>query len=119
MDARKGIPPDAPYVAAKFALSGFGDVLRQELRGTGVSVSIIYPGRVDTPMIENLRVPWISAKIPAEAVARAILRAVRRRQPEVILPAQSKLLVYLNTISPALADWAVRWFHLEGWEDEK
>ncbi len=116
MDARKGIPPDAPYVAAKFALNGFGDVLRQELHGTGVAVSIVYPGRVDTPMIENLRVPWVSAKISPEAVARAIVRAVRRRQAEVILPVQSKLLVYLNTFAPGLADWAVRRFHLEGWE---
>lgn len=29
VDGKKGIPPDAPYVAAKFALSGFGEVLRQ------------------------------------------------------------------------------------------
>lgn len=114
MDAKKGLPPDAPYVAAKFALSGFGEVLRQELRHTGVSLSVIYPGRVDTPMIERLGFSWISAKISPEAVARAILRAVERRQAEVILPAQARLLVALNFLFPNLADWAVRFFHLEG-----
>jgi hypothetical protein len=36
------------YVASKFALVGFIDVLRQEVRGTGVMVSTIFPGRVDT-----------------------------------------------------------------------
>ena len=116
MDAKKGIPPDAPYVAAKFALAGFGDVLRQELHGSGVGVTVVFPGRVDTPLIANLKVPWISAKIPPETVARAILRGIRRRQPEVIVPWQARLLIYAHTLSPRFADWAVRFFHLEGWE---
>ncbi len=117
MDAKKGIPPDGPYVAAKFALAGLGEVMRQELHDTGVHVTVVFPGRVDTPLIENLKVPWISAKIPPEAVARAILRGMRRRLPEVIVPWQARLLIYVNTLSPRLGDWAVRFFHLEGWEE--
>ncbi len=116
MDAKKGIPPDAPYVAAKFALAGFGDVLRQELHGTGVRVTIVFPGRVDTPLIQNLTVPWISAKIPPTAVAKAILKGIRKGAPEIIVPWQARLLLYAYVLSPRLADWAVRFFHLEGWE---
>lgn len=115
MDGKKGLPPDAPYVAAKFALSGFGEVLRQELYGTGVDVTVVFPGRVDTPLIADLEVPRISAKIPPEAVARAIVRAIRRRQAEVIVPFQARLLLLVNFISPRLGDWAVRFFRLEGW----
>lgn len=115
-DGKKGIPPDGPYVAAKFAVAGLGDILRQELRPYGVAVTTIFPGRVDTPMIAHLRVPWISAKIPPEAVARAVLRALRRRTPEVILPFQVRLFVYLSAIFPSLGDWFTRQFHLEGWE---
>ncbi len=118
-NAKKGLPPDAPYVAAKFAMSGFAEVLRQELHGSGVSVSTIFPGRVDTPMIKDLIVPRLSAKIPPEAVAQAILRAIQHRQAEVILPGQVKLLNLVNFISPGLGDWAVRAFHLEGWEQPK
>ncbi len=118
MDGKKGIPPDAPYVVAKFALAGFGDVLRQELHGTGVHATVVFPGRVDTPLIENLKVPWISAKIPPEKVARAIVRGIRRRAPEIIVPWQARLLVWAHMISPRLADWGVRFFHLEGWEVE-
>lgn len=117
MDGKKGIPPDTPYVVAKFALAGLGDVLRQELHGTGVSVTTVFPGRVDTPLIANLRVPWISAKIPPEAVARAIVRAIERRSPEVIVPWRARLLIYAHVLSPRFADWAVRFFHLEGWEE--
>jgi NADP-dependent 3-hydroxy acid dehydrogenase YdfG len=117
MDAKKGLSPDAPYVAAKFALAGFGEVLRQELYGSGVHVTTVFPGRVDTPMIATLQVPSISAKIPPEAVAHAIVRAIHRRQPEVIVPFQARALVYLNTLSPRLGDWIARLFHLEGWEN--
>ena len=54
VDGKKGLPPDAAYAASKYALTGFMDVLRQELRGTGVYASTIFPERVDTPMIEDL-----------------------------------------------------------------
>ncbi len=119
MDGKKGLPPDAPYVAAKFALSGFGDVLRQELHGTGVAATVVFPGRVDTPMIADLRVPWISAKIPPEAVARAIVQAIRRRRSEVIVPFQARLLYWAQCVAPKLADWAVRTFGLSGEEVEQ
>jgi len=116
MDGKKGLPLDAPYVAAKFALGGLGEVLRQELQGHGIRVTTVFPGRVDTPLIDDIEVPWISAKIPPEAVARAILRAIHRRRPEVIVPLQARALYYLNTFCPRLVDWIVRKFHLEGWE---
>ncbi|PWH14169.1 MAG: short-chain dehydrogenase [Anaerolineae bacterium] len=116
MDAKKGIPPDTPYVAAKCALAGFGDILRQELHGSGVQVTLVFPGRVDTPMVANLEVPWISAKISAAACAKAILKGVQRRKAEIILPPQTYLLYYLQVFAPRLADFAVRFFRLEGWE---
>lgn len=116
MDAKKGIPPDTPYVAAKCALSGFGDILRQELYGSGVEVTLVFPGRVDTPMVDHLEVPWISAKISAEACAKAILKGVQKRKAEIILPPQTLLLYYLQVFAPRLADFAVRFFRLEGWE---
>lgn len=116
MDGKKGVPPDSPYVASKFALAGFGEVLRQELHGTSVGVSTIFPGRVDTPMIDFLHVPSLSAKIPPDAVAAAIISAIRHRRAEVILPYQARLLLYVNSLSPRLGDWAVRSFHLSGSE---
>ncbi len=116
MDAKKGIPPDGPYVAAKSALAGFGGVLRQELHGTGVGVSIVYPGRVATPMIGALKFHPFSASISPEAAARAVVTAIRRRQAEVIVPPQAWVLILLNALSPRLGDWAVRAFRLEGWE---
>ncbi|MGB9672707.1 MAG: SDR family NAD(P)-dependent oxidoreductase [Anaerolineales bacterium] len=118
MDAKKGLPLDAPYVSAKFALAGFADVLRQELFQKGIKVTTVFPGRVDTPMIDHLQVHWISAKISAEACAKGILRGVQKNKAEVILPPQTYLLYYLQVFSPRLADFAVRLFKLEGIENQ-
>ncbi len=115
VDAKKGLPLDAPYVAAKAAITGFMDVLRQELRGTGINVTTVLPGRVDTPMIEHLRVPWISAKISPDRVARALVRAIERNRAEVIVPwVGPKSLLLAGAVSVPLADFIVRLFHLEG-----
>jgi short-subunit dehydrogenase len=67
-------------------------------------------------MIANLEVPWISAKIPPETVAQAIVQAVRRERAEVIVPFQARLLYWAQCFAPRLADWAVRTFRLQGWE---
>lgn len=50
-------------------------------------------------------------------MARAILRAIDQRHPEVIVPFHARALVYLNTLSPRLGDWIARLFRLEGWEN--
>ncbi|HLO32441.1 MAG TPA: SDR family NAD(P)-dependent oxidoreductase, partial [Anaerolineales bacterium] len=115
MDGKIGLPPDAPYVSAKFALTGFCEVLRQEVRDSGISVTNVLPGRVDTPMIEHLRFSWISPKISSENVALAILDGIRKRKPIVIVPALAKLLYYMNVFAPLLSDRLARYFHLEGW----
>ncbi len=115
LDGKLALPGDGPYVAAKFALNGFGATLRQELAGKGISVTLILPGRVDTPMIRDLHVPSISAKISPEAVANGIVRAIRRRPAEVILPLQGGLLYYISVFSPSLSDRLTRLFHLQGW----
>ena len=116
MDGKIGLPPDAPYVSAKFALTGFLEVLRQELRGTGVSVTNIMPGRVDTPMVEHLRFHWLSPKLPAEQISRAIVSAIKRPRAYMILPPTAYLLYWIYVFIPPLGDRLARWFRLEGWE---
>ena len=115
MDGKIGLPPDAPYVSAKFALTGFMEVLRQEVSEHGIAVTNVLPGRVDTVMIEHLQFSWVSPKISPESVARSILDAIRRRKPIVIVPPQAKLLYYINVFAPKLSDRLSRFFRLEGW----
>jgi NAD(P)-dependent dehydrogenase (short-subunit alcohol dehydrogenase family) len=115
MDGKIGLPPDAPYVSAKFALTGLCEVLRQEVSDHGIAVTNVLPGRVDTVMIQQLRFSWISPKVSPEVVARSILDAIRKRKPIVIVPPQAKLLYYINVFAPKLSDRLSRFFRLEGW----
>lgn len=60
------------YSASKWAVTGMGEAIRQEMNGTGVRVTLIEPGMVDTPFFDT---PKPDALRP-EDVARAVLYAV-------------------------------------------
>jgi 3-dehydrosphinganine reductase len=75
------------YAPSKFALRGFAEVLRGELKPDGIGVSIVYPPDTDTPQLrEEVRVrPDITSRLAggarvqsAEEVAKAILKGVER-----------------------------------------
>ena len=50
-----GMPYQSAYCASKFAVRGFTDSLRQELRGTGVGAVNVHPGGVKTNIVRNAR----------------------------------------------------------------
>jgi NADP-dependent 3-hydroxy acid dehydrogenase YdfG len=51
-----GMPYQSAYCASKFAVRGFTDALRQELRGTGVSAVTVHPGGITTSIARNARI---------------------------------------------------------------
>lgn len=115
LDGRRALPGDGPYAIAKAALAGLTQVLRQELRPTGVGVTGVFPGRIDTAMIADLRVPRISKKAPPGKLARAIVHAIEHDQPEVVVPRANRLLLYADLLSPRLTEWAIARMRLSGW----
>jgi NADP-dependent 3-hydroxy acid dehydrogenase YdfG len=50
-----GMPNQSAYCSAKFAVRGFTDSLRQELRGTGVAAINVHPGGINTNIVRNAR----------------------------------------------------------------
>ncbi|WP_029116919.1 SDR family oxidoreductase [Mycobacterium sp. URHB0044] len=50
-----GMPNQSAYCSAKFAVRGFTDSLRQELRGTGVRAVNVHPGGINTNIVRNAR----------------------------------------------------------------
>jgi NADP-dependent 3-hydroxy acid dehydrogenase YdfG len=114
LDAKKGIVGDGPYVSAKATLDGFGDVLRQEMKIYNIKTTSIYPGRVDTPMIENIKVPWISRKIHPDKVAKAIINGIKRNKSIIIVPSAYYLIGVINYLMPRFSDWFYRIFRIEG-----
>jgi len=117
LDSKKGIVGDGPYVSAKAALDGFGDVLRQEMKPFNIKVTSIFPGRVNTPMIESIKVPLITKKIPPEKVVKAILKAIKGNKANVIVPSVFSFVTILNYLMPHFSDWAYRVLKIQGQHD--
>lgn len=115
MDGKKGVPPDAAYVASKFAMNGFHQVLRQEVKKYGIHVGLIFPSRTDTPQIAHVATPAITPKADPSKIGKAVVHCVLRRKKEVMVPHFScRLLEIGEFISPSLGDWMVKAFKLDG-----
>jgi short-subunit dehydrogenase len=96
---------EVEYAATKAALSVFTESLRAELVGTGVNVSLVSPGVVDTRFFERRGAAYSRQRprpVPPELVAEAILRAIRARRAEVIVPRWLVLPVRLRGVAPGL-----------------
>jgi NAD(P)-dependent dehydrogenase (short-subunit alcohol dehydrogenase family) len=66
---RVAMPFTAPYAASKHAIEAFGDTLRVELRSSGVTVALVEPGSVATPIWDKSRAEAERVVIPDELQA--------------------------------------------------
>lgn len=88
------------YSASKFGLRGLNDSVRREVRSHNVSVSLIEPGFVRSPMNAAM-----NGSLPGpEIVARAIVAAVHRPRRLRIVPGSYALAVWATKIFPGLTD---------------
>jgi len=71
--ATRGFPGWSAYCASKWGLRGLVAALREELQGTGVRISALFPGATDTPLWNRLPGEWNrAAMVPPHEVARAL-----------------------------------------------
>lgn len=110
-----GVPTQAAYNAAKFAVRGYSEALRQELELTGspVRVTCVHPGGVGTDIARNARSVDPDAtpetqhqnfiqhvRTSADEAARLILRAAERRRPQLLLGPDARFLGLLLRLFP-------------------
>ncbi|MCB2205582.1 SDR family NAD(P)-dependent oxidoreductase [bacterium] len=107
---KRAVPYNAAYCASKYALQGFSEALRLELRPFGVHLGVVCPARTDTAFFNSMTfsVPQRSSrKVPTSdplRVARAILRCVERRRREIVVSPEGKLYTFVGTHFPRLTD---------------
>ena len=109
----RSFPGAAVYGATKAAQRGFGEALRHELKGTGVGLTMVYPGQIRSSLHdhEKERMPdWykLDRAVPAEPLARAVVEAVESDKREVFHPPNVRLLRIVHGLRPSLADAMLR-----------
>lgn len=104
------VPGKSEYVASKFALHGFTDALRMELAGEGIDVLLVSPSTTDSEFFDQAmdnpegEKPG-RLKMSPNAVARRVVKAIRRGRREIILSTSGKLLVWADRLAPWLVSW--------------
>jgi len=111
---RTGVPLRSGYSASKHAMAGFFDSLRIELRGTGVSVTLVDPGFVGTGAqgrnlsasgapLGHVPIDMNAAMPPAECARQAIAAAAARKR-ELVMTLRAKIGLWLKLIAPGFID---------------
>jgi short-subunit dehydrogenase len=109
-----GVPGRTAYSATKFAMTGFFEALRAEVKSAGVSVTTAYPGVVATQIRHR---GFNAAGVPAgssglkedgamsvEECARLIIEGMERRDREVVMTAKGKLGRWLKLLAPGAVE---------------
>ena len=99
------------YSGAKFAVKGFSDVLRSELKPRGIKVSVVFPPDTNTPQLawedqfkpeETRIISGTSKPISADEVANWALKQAAKGKYAIVPGTEAKLLYLLAT---RLGDW--------------
>ncbi len=111
-----GFAGNGAYCVTKFGVVGLSEVLRTELERFNIGVTVICPGAVQTNIFNSLKLKGFKKDIrnmpvflpmTPEAMAKKIIRAVKRNRPQVITGV-GKLGYIAKRISPALGRFVSR-----------
>ncbi|MEW6755287.1 MAG: SDR family oxidoreductase [Candidatus Latescibacterota bacterium] len=116
IQARISVPLHSGYVASKHALQGFCETLRMELAGSGVGVLTVMPHwlrgtdlrrnalAADGGVVGSASRRHSRESVGVEEACQAILRAMRQRRRNLVIPWKLQALLVLGALHPGLAD---------------
>ena len=124
----KGLPEFAGYGATKFAVLGFCEAVEGELRRRGITLSVLCPPAVATPMVRNLAYhPALYSLFPfsdEKAVVETVMRGLRSGRFLLMVDAGTRALRLVDRVAPRLLarylDWRVQRHRRAhpGWKNE-
>jgi short-subunit dehydrogenase len=111
--AKRSIPLQSAYCAAKHGIKGFTESLRMELQHEhpDIRVTLILPSSINTPLFHHARskIGVLPKPMPPiyepQAVAEAILFAAEHPRREIVVGGAGKMLEIGEALSPSLLDW--------------
>lgn len=114
LTGKTGVPTRTGYAASKHAMAGFFDSLRVELRDTGISVSMIYPGFVATAVRERafgsdgkaLGSSHLDEThvMTVETCVKQMIPVIAKRKRELVMTTRGKIGLWLKLVAPDLVD---------------
>ena len=107
-----GFPLRSGYAASKHALKGYFETLQTELYKTNIVVSIVYPGRIDTPISKNALLGNGSkygqtdenneVGIAVSVCAQKIIKGIESNQKRIIIAKGERLLLWFWWFLPSV-----------------
>jgi short-subunit dehydrogenase len=101
----KGFPSAPAYCASKAAVRFIGEAWRPFLKQSGVKVSVICPGFIETPMtaVNNFPMPFL---LSPEKAAKIIIRGLEQNKARIAFPLPLYFTSWLiGILPPAWLDW--------------
>ena len=96
-------PGEVTYSATKHAVLALTDGVREELDGSGVQLTGVYPGLVDTELAKGTKPPRTAKWISPDEVASAVVAAIREPRTDVFVPRELTLTLRLARVLPTRA----------------
>ena len=98
-----GLPYGSTYASSKWAVIGFSESIRAELKVLGhdhVRVTIVCPSYIGTGMFEGAEAPKATSILEPEYLAEKVVRAVERNRIHVLEPWMVKVTPLLRELLP-------------------
>jgi hypothetical protein len=99
-----GLPGIASYCASKFAMLGFSEGLKHELKNTGIGITVVSPIMVRTNFFDHSsfeKMPKYSpTSLDARTVAKAILKAANSSRLEIVVPSVVRGAIWMKSTFP-------------------
>ncbi len=109
------VPTQAAYNSAKFAIRGFTEALRHEMKGTEIKVSCVHPGGIKTNIVRNARFLQSTqataredaasgfdklAMTTPEKAGRVIVNGIAKNKPRILIGIDAKIIDWMQRLMP-------------------
>lgn len=98
----------ATYCATKHAVVGFSEALRDEVAGTGVTITAVLPSAVRTDLVAGVKLGGMLPTVDPEDIAEAIVGTCRSRPAIVAVPAWMRSYEAAAALLPDITLGAIR-----------